>query len=99
MRAPSPLALSAALRLVRWVNALTAAAGVLVGAWWAGWGSASAIALAALAAIALTATANAWNDLADIEIDRVAHPERPLPSGALTPAAAEQIAMAAATVA
>jgi geranylgeranylglycerol-phosphate geranylgeranyltransferase len=102
MRARSPLALSAALRLVRWVNALTAAAGVVVGAWWAGWagwGSARAIAFAALAAIALTAAANAWNDLADIHIDRVAHPERPLPSGALRLASAEQIAMAAATAA
>ena len=74
MRARSPLALSAALRLARWVNALTAAAGVVVGAWWAGWGSATAIALAALAAIALTAAANACNDLADIDIDLVAHP-------------------------
>lgn len=102
MRARSPLALSAALRLTRWLNALTAAAGVGVGAWWAGWAGwsgAPAVAFAALAAIALTAAANAWNDLADIDIDRVAHPERPLPSGAIAPAAAEQIAMGAATAA
>jgi geranylgeranylglycerol-phosphate geranylgeranyltransferase len=97
MRAPSPRAVSAALRLARWANALIAAAGVLIGAWWAGWGDASAIALASLAAIALTAAANTWNDLADIDIDFIAHPERPLPSGALSRASAERIAMAAAT--
>jgi geranylgeranylglycerol-phosphate geranylgeranyltransferase len=102
MRAPSPLAVSAALRLTRWANALTAAAGVVVGAWWAGWDgpeSAAPIVLAALAAIALTAAANSWNDIADVDIDRLAHPERPLPSGALTPAEAERIAIAAATIA
>ena len=97
MRVPSTLALSAALGLMRWANALIAAAGVLVGAWWAGWGNTSDIALASLAAIALTAAANTWNDLADIDIDRLAHPERPLPSGVLSRAAAERIAMAAAT--
>ena len=99
MRAPSLLAVSAPLSLVRWANALTAAAGVIVGAWWAGWGSAASIALAALAAIALTAAANSWNDLSDLDIDRVAHPERPLPSGTISAAAAERIAMTAATCA
>ena len=78
MRAPSRRAVSAALRLVRWANALIAAAGVLIGAWWAGWGDPSAIALTALAAVGLTAAANAWNDIADVDIDRLAHPERPL---------------------
>ena len=97
MRVPSTRAISAALRLTRWANALIAAAGVLVGAWWAGWGDTSAIALASIAAIALTAAANTWNDLADIDIDRIAHPERPLPSGALSRGAAERIGMVAAT--
>jgi geranylgeranylglycerol-phosphate geranylgeranyltransferase len=97
MRAPSRPAVSAALHLVRWANALTAAAGVVVGAWWAGWGDASLVALAALAAIGLTAAANAWNDLADVDIDRVAHPDRPLVTGALSPHAADRIAMFAAT--
>ncbi len=99
MRVPSTRAISAALRLVRWANALIAAAGVLVGAWWAGWGDTSAIALALIAAIALTAAANSWNDLADIDIDRIAHPERPLPLGALSRAAAERFGMVAATAA
>lgn len=97
MRAPSRRAISAALRLVRWANALTAAAGVVLGAWWAGWGDASLVALAAAAAIGLTAAANAWNDLADVYIDRFAHPERPLVTGALTLGTADRIAMLAAT--
>jgi len=81
--------LSAVFRLIRWENALIAAAGVLLGAWWVGGDPASGRSLAAaLAAIALAAVANAWNDLNDVEIDRTAHPDRPLPSGALTMRAA-----------
>jgi geranylgeranylglycerol-phosphate geranylgeranyltransferase len=54
---------------------------------------------AALAAMALTAAANAWNDVADIEIDRIAHPERPLPSGHLSESTALQVALVAALLA
>jgi geranylgeranylglycerol-phosphate geranylgeranyltransferase len=93
MLARSPLAFSGGLRLVRWANALTAASGVAVGAWWAGWGDARPIALAALSAIGLTAAANAWNDMADVQIDRIAHPERPLVTGALSMREADRIAM------
>lgn len=99
MRVPSRRAVSAALRLVRWANALTAAAGVIVGAWWAGWGDAVPVALAALAAIGLTAAANCWNDLANVEIDRIAHPNRPLVTGALSMRSADRLAMAAAAAA
>ena len=97
MRAPSRRAVSAALRLVRWANALIAASGVLIGAWWAGWGDPRAIALAALAALGLTAAANAWNDIADVDIDRIAHPERPLVTGVLSLADADRIAIFGAT--
>jgi geranylgeranylglycerol-phosphate geranylgeranyltransferase len=79
-----PRSLRALAEVARWPNALIAAIGVLVGAWWVApvipqprqfW--------AALAAIALTVYANAFNDRYDLEIDRVAHPERPLPRGAV----------------
>jgi geranylgeranylglycerol-phosphate geranylgeranyltransferase len=99
MRARSRRTVSAALRLVRWANALTAAAAVVIGAWWAGWGSAYDIAMTALAAIGLTAAANAWNDLADVDIDRIAHPERPLVTRTISTREAEEIAMAGGTIA
>ena len=83
----------ALLDLARWRNALIAAAGVYVGAWWGARDVARPETLAAaLAAIALTGYANAFNDLADIAIDRTAHPERPLPSGALRPRAVQWFA-------
>jgi len=72
-----------------------AAAGVALGAWWVGWGPDAGIALAAAGAACLTVTANVWNDLADIDIDRRAHPGRPLPAGLVSPAAARRIAACA----
>jgi geranylgeranylglycerol-phosphate geranylgeranyltransferase len=76
---------SAYLELARWQNCLIAAAGVLFGAWWAGWGSPVRVGFACAAAIALTVYTNATNDAADwLAIDRVAHPERPIPSKRIT---------------
>ena len=97
----APLATAGAVaRIVRWPNALIAAAGVLAGAWWTG-GDPLAVRplLAALCAIALTAVANAENDRRDVAIDRVAHHERPLPSGALGAVAARRVVVAAALLA
>lgn len=96
-RAPS---VHAYLDVARWPNAVIAAAGVLVGAWWVtpvlpG----RRVVWASLAAIALTIFANAYNDRYDIEIDRVAHPDRPLPSGALTAADVQYLYLAAAVAA
>jgi geranylgeranylglycerol-phosphate geranylgeranyltransferase len=71
-------------RLVRWPNALLAAAGVLVGARGAGLWWSPAVLAAALAAIFLAVVANAFNDYDDREIDAVIHPQRPLPSGAIS---------------
>jgi geranylgeranylglycerol-phosphate geranylgeranyltransferase len=78
--------------LARWENALIASLGVLFGAWWVGWGNELRIAFAILPALPLTAAANAWNDIADVAIDRRAHPARPLPSGRLTATAARRFA-------
>ena len=82
------------LALVRWRNAVLAAAGVCAGAWWSAGRLTGRVGIVALAAIALTAVANTANDLADVEIDRVAHPRRPLPSGAISPKAAMRFAIA-----
>jgi geranylgeranylglycerol-phosphate geranylgeranyltransferase len=75
---------SAYLELARWQNCLIAAAGVVVGAWWAGGANSGHVALMAVTAILFGAAANAWNDYDDAEIDAVAHPSRPIPSGRLT---------------
>ena len=83
----------ALLDIARWRNALIAAVGVYVGAWWAARDATRPATLAAaIAALALTGYANAFNDLADIAIDRTAHPERPLPRGALRPRAVQWFA-------
>ena len=82
---PSSNRAFAVLSLVRWENALLSVAGVVLGAWWATGrpGEPETIVMAGVA-ILLTAFANADNDVRDYEIDCIAHPERPLPSGALS---------------
>ena len=92
--------LRAMLVLIRWPNALLAAAGVLLGAWWAGGDAVGGrVLLTALAAIALTAVANAENDYRDQTIDVVAHPDRPLATGALRPRTARLVVVVAAVAA
>lgn len=89
---PSP---SAVLALARWENALISAAGVALGAWWAGGDPIAPRVVAAAAAAAMLAVhANAYNDVCDREIDAVAHPRRPLPSGQMTTRAALGTAIA-----
>lgn len=90
---------SALLALVRWENALISAAGVAVGAWWArGDPAALRVLAAAVAAVMLTAHANAYNDVCDREIDVIAHPRRPLPSGRMSVRAALAVAAVAAVL-
>jgi geranylgeranylglycerol-phosphate geranylgeranyltransferase len=56
-----------------------------------------AVLAAALAAMCLSMVANAFNDYDDRAIDAIIHPDRPLPSGTLTPATAlRTVAIAAA---
>ena len=88
-------------RLVRWPNAVIASAGVLFGAWWVRPQSLATrdVALAVGAACFATAAVNAINDSFDVEIDRVAHPDRPLPRGELSRAAALRIGTVSAVVA
>lgn len=90
---------SALLSLARWPNALIAAAGVFVGAWWARGNIGPSVLWAAAAAVFITTAANAWNDIADLAIDRVAHPDRPLPSGAINARQASIMAWLAAAAA
>jgi geranylgeranylglycerol-phosphate geranylgeranyltransferase len=89
--------IAAVAALVRLPNGLVAAAAVIVGGRWGGeaWWS-SRVALAAASALALTAVANAYNDYQDRDIDVVSHPERPIPSGAISPRLAAGISAVAA---
>jgi geranylgeranylglycerol-phosphate geranylgeranyltransferase len=86
----------AAWRILRPLNACTAAAGVVVGmmlwglspSWQRVWF------LAPASAALITAFGNVLNDIQDAELDRVAHPARALPAGLITLAAARRLATA-----
>lgn len=87
------------LRIVRPLNALTTVAGVLVGAYLATRPGAPAppwldLLLAGACAFAFAAAGNVRNDVEDVDIDRAAHPGRPLPRGELTRAQANALAVA-----
>ncbi len=86
--------------LARWPNAILAVAAVVAGACWAAGGGGrppiARLALACGATVGLAIMANAWNALEDRAIDARAHPERPIPSGAASPADAVALTIAGA---
>ncbi|MHB8586815.1 MAG: UbiA family prenyltransferase [Thermoplasmatota archaeon] len=94
--------LSASLDIVRPGNGLMTAVGVLVGSamesGWAAFASPPAY-VAAVAAFFAASFGNVLNDLGDVEIDRSAHPLRPLPAGDLSLSAARILASALALLA
>ena len=71
-------------RVSRPMTTLTGALAVVLGGYVAGTGAWLNVALAVLSTILISSSANAWNDLLDIEIDRINQPSRPLPSGQVT---------------
>ena len=75
-------------KLSRPVSTLTGVLAVALGGYVAGTGEWGMVALAALATLCVSASSNAWNDYRDIEIDRINQPQRPLPSGMVSPRAA-----------
>ncbi len=78
--------IKAMIQLSRPINVAIAALSIYIGAFitetvlWNG-----AIFLACLSGAFITAAANTINDVFDIEIDRINRPERPLPSGKISP--------------
>ncbi len=81
--------LSAFVLLPRPLNGLITALSVGIGALTADQAPAwSAILLAALSAALINGAGNAFNDLMDIDVDRINRPLRPLPAGRLSPNAA-----------
>ena len=80
---------AAAFALARPLNCALTAASVWVGALVSDHPHATAgVAAAAAAAAAVAAAGNGLNDVLDLPADRVNRPDRPLPSGLLSPAAA-----------
>ena len=76
-------------KISRPVTTLTGALAVVMGGYVAGTGEWFNIMLAVAATILVSASANAWNDYLDIEIDRINRPDRPLPSGQVSLRAAK----------
>ena len=81
--------LGAYIALMRPKNLVLAGATVPLGAYFALMGAADtfpvvAVALHTLAVVLFTGAGNAMNDIKDAEIDKTAHPMRPLPSGQLS---------------
>ncbi|MEM7335057.1 MAG: UbiA family prenyltransferase, partial [Chloroflexota bacterium] len=66
-------------KLSRPLTSLTGALMVVLGGYVSQTGAWGQIGLAALSTVLISASANAWNDYLDIEIDRVNQPTRPLP--------------------
>lgn len=82
------------VRLTRLGNCLIAAAAVWVGAYLTvGFVMSSDLATAMCGALLICAGGNTVNDILDIDADRINHPHRPLPSGALSIARAKAIAL------
>lgn len=75
-------------KLSRPLTTLTGALAVLLGGYVAGTGEWLKIGLASITTLLISAAANAWNDYLDIEIDQINQPQRPLPSGSVSPRSA-----------
>ncbi len=72
--------------LIRLNACVTAAVGVLVGAWMTNASPVGGTALlSALVVVFIAGAGNALNDLHDVEIDRINRADRPLPSGQIRP--------------
>lgn len=76
-------------KISRPLSTFTGVLAVILGGYVAGTGAWLSIALAGLSTLLISAAANAWNDYLDLEIDRINQPQRPLPSGMVTPQTAK----------
>ncbi len=81
--------LTALLKLIRWQNCLITILVVIVAILLLpDYPAPVVFVLAALAAAMIAAYGNIFNDLVDLESDRINHPERPLPAGRISPSSA-----------
>ncbi|MCM2271386.1 MAG: geranylgeranylglycerol-phosphate geranylgeranyltransferase [candidate division Zixibacteria bacterium] len=82
------------VRIIRLGNCLIASAAVWVGAYLTvGFAMSAELLTAMCGALLICAGGNTVNDILDIESDRINHPDRPLPSGALSVRRAKTIAV------
>ncbi|HCK10438.1 MAG TPA: hypothetical protein DHW45_11230 [Candidatus Latescibacteria bacterium] len=72
------------IAIVRPLNVCLTAGGVLLGGWLAVANLSPLLWLASLSAALIAAAGYVQNDLVDIEIDRINHPDRPLPRGTVS---------------
>ncbi|MBD3322199.1 MAG: hypothetical protein GF350_13960 [Chitinivibrionales bacterium] len=78
------------LQFIRLQNACMAGGAVALGFWLSGpEKSPGSLILLIISAVTATGFGNVVNDIRDIETDAISHPERPLPSGRISPRAAE----------
>lgn len=75
-------------KLGRPLTSLTGSLAVFLGGYVSGAEQWTPVILAMVATFLISMAANAWNDYLDIDIDRINQPQRPLPSGKVTPQAA-----------
>lgn len=75
-------------KISRPLTTFSGALAVVMGGYVAKTGAWDKVLLATAVTILISSSANAWNDVQDIEIDRVNQPQRPLPSGMVSPRAA-----------
>lgn len=73
--------IKALYKISRPLTSLSGGLAVFLGGYVAGTGEWLKILLAFLTTLLVAASANAWNDYLDVEIDRINQPRRPLPSG------------------
>lgn len=90
--------IKALYKLSRPLSTLSGVLAVLLGGFVAATGEWGKILLAGLTTLLVSASANAWNDYRDIEIDKVNQPKRPLPSGLITPRQARAFFITFATI-
>lgn len=80
-------------KLSRPLSTLTGVLATFIGGYVAGTDAWREIGLACLATLLIAASANAWNDYLDIDIDRINQPQRPLPSGMVSLRAARNFSL------
>ena len=88
----------ASIELLRPINGLITAGSVLLAAWLATGQLNLPAFIAAFSATLIAGFGNGHNDIVDVEVDRLAHPNRPLPASGISGHAARRVTWACALV-